>query len=146
MMVVQPIVMVFLAYAVHGHASADRQFYVIFGAGMTGIWMATAFSSATDLQRERGYGTISPVLATSGSIVECHGWTSHGGIRSFAFPAVAFCSDVLCSSGDEATAIGVLGRDMSRNHCLQHWLSLSRGAVGLPLSAFPPHNCPAKFP
>ncbi|RKN04257.1 ABC transporter permease [Streptomyces radicis] len=64
MLFVQPFTMVLLTHYVYGHAGSGASFYVMFGSGMSGMWVATAFSSAGDLGRERGYGTIQPVLAS----------------------------------------------------------------------------------
>lgn len=58
----QPIAMALLTYYVYRRPSGGPSFYVVLGSGMSGMWVATAFSSANDLSRERMYGTIQPVL------------------------------------------------------------------------------------
>lgn len=62
MILVQPITMALLTYYVYGKYSDTASFFVVLGSGMSGMWMATAFSSAGDLGRERTYGTIQSVL------------------------------------------------------------------------------------
>ena len=62
MILIQPIVIATLTYYVYRGSSPDNSFYVILGSGMSGMWMATAFSSAGDIGRERNTGTIHPVL------------------------------------------------------------------------------------
>lgn len=61
MILVQPVMIATLAHFVYGDAGASS-FYVVLGSGMSGMWMATAFSSAGDIGRERNNGTIHPVL------------------------------------------------------------------------------------
>ncbi|QSB16736.1 ABC transporter permease [Natronosporangium hydrolyticum] len=68
MLLIQPITMVLLTYYVYGRVDGAGAFYVVLGSGMAGMWVATAFSSAGDLGRERRYGTILPVLLADASL------------------------------------------------------------------------------
>lgn len=60
--IAQPIAMALLARYLYDPADASAMFFVMLGSGLSGLWVATAFSSAGDLARERWYGTIQPVL------------------------------------------------------------------------------------
>jgi hypothetical protein len=68
MIVVQPVAMVLLTHYVYGGEGAARtSFFVVLGSGLAGMWMATAFSSAGDLGRERGYGMVNTGAESAGS-------------------------------------------------------------------------------
>lgn len=64
LVLVQPVVMATLAFFIHDTVDPATRFFVVLGSGMSGMWVATAFSSAGDLERERFEGTIQPVMAS----------------------------------------------------------------------------------
>lgn len=61
----QPVAMVLLTRYVYDPGDPTARFFVMLGSGLSGVWVATAFSSAGDLNRERFYGTVQPVLLTT---------------------------------------------------------------------------------
>jgi ABC-2 type transport system permease protein len=64
-LIVQPFVVATTAYMVfRGTELTDFTAYVILGGGLSGIWSAMTFSSAGDINRERWYGTLNPLLAS----------------------------------------------------------------------------------
>ncbi|GAA2216518.1 hypothetical protein GCM10009850_119870 [Nonomuraea monospora] len=92
MILVQPVMMATLAHYVYRDASDS--FYVVLGSGMSGMWMATAFSSAGDIGRERGNGTIQPVM-----VAEVPIWVVFAG-RTFGallLSAIPVCVSMLFS-------------------------------------------------
>lgn len=64
-LVVQPLVIATTAYFLYGRVSGhDYATYVLLGGGMAGVWSTMTFSSASDLNRERYYGTLSSLVAS----------------------------------------------------------------------------------
>jgi ABC-2 type transport system permease protein len=62
MMFVQPLMVALLTYYVYDTDDVSKRFFVVIGSGLAGMWVAAAFSSAGDLERERAYGTIQQVI------------------------------------------------------------------------------------
>lgn len=59
----QPFVMTTIAYLVYGSTSPLRLVnYVVLGAGFTTLWSSIVFSSASDINRERYYGTLETIF------------------------------------------------------------------------------------
>lgn len=58
----QPVAMVLLTRYVYDPGDPASRFFVMLGSGLSGVWVATAFSSAGDLNRERWYGTVQAVM------------------------------------------------------------------------------------
>jgi ABC-2 type transport system permease protein len=103
MIVVQPVAMVLLTHYVYGGEGAARtSFFVVLGSGLAGMWMATAFSSAGDLGRERGYGTIQPVLLADVPL-----WVVSAGraLGALALSVVPVVVSVVVSVGVLGTAL-----------------------------------------
>lgn len=64
-LIVQPLVVTTTAYFLYRSATPqDYLIYVVLGGGMAGVWSTMTFSSATDLNRERYYGTMSSLAAS----------------------------------------------------------------------------------
>ncbi len=64
-LIVQPIVIATTAYFLYRDSHVpDYAAYVFLGGGMAGMWSALTFSSASDLNRERYYGTIANLVAS----------------------------------------------------------------------------------
>ncbi|MGD8752809.1 MAG: ABC transporter permease [Anaerolineales bacterium] len=63
-LIVQPFVVATTTYMVYRDARVDDfTAFVVLGGGLSGIWSALTFSSAGDINRERFYGTLEPMLA-----------------------------------------------------------------------------------
>lgn len=62
MIFIQPLMIALLTYAIYDTEDPAGRFFVVIGSGLAGMWVATAFSSAGDLERERAYGTIQHVI------------------------------------------------------------------------------------
>ncbi len=68
-LVVQPFVVATTTYMVYRDAGVDNlAAFVVLGGGLSGIWSALTFSSAGDINRERYYGTLNPMLASPTSL------------------------------------------------------------------------------
>lgn len=70
-LVAQPIVMAVLAYMIYQHTGHTNDFFsfVVLGAGMAGMWSSIIFSSAGDINRERFYGTLGPLVGAPASLL-----------------------------------------------------------------------------
>jgi ABC-2 type transport system permease protein len=61
---VQPFVVTTTTHMVYRDSDVGNlAVYVVLGGGLAGIWSALTFSSAGDINRERYYGTLQPMLA-----------------------------------------------------------------------------------
>ena len=57
--IVNPLFLATLAFFIYGSSSPDRLFhYVVLGSGFMALWSSIVYSSASDVQRERFYGTL----------------------------------------------------------------------------------------
>lgn len=65
LIIVEPMMMAVLAYFVRDPSDTSARFSVVLGSGLSGMWVATAFSSAGDLERERFQGTIPAMLLSA---------------------------------------------------------------------------------
>ena len=69
---VMPLFTATLTYSIYGGQSPERIFqYAVLGSGFMGLWSSIVFSSASDLTRERYYGTLESIFIspTSFSII-----------------------------------------------------------------------------
>lgn len=63
-LVAQPFVIATTAYMVYRDTPVEGfTAFVVLGGGLSGIWSALTFSSAGDINRERFYGTLEPMMA-----------------------------------------------------------------------------------
>ncbi len=68
-LIVQPFVVATTAYMVFRDAGIEEfAAFVVLGGGLAGIWSALTFSSAGDINRERFYGTLEPMLASPSAL------------------------------------------------------------------------------
>lgn len=57
--VVNPLFLATLAFFIYGSSSPERLFqYVVLGSGFMALWSSIVYSSASEVQRERFYGTL----------------------------------------------------------------------------------------
>lgn len=62
---VMPLFTATLTYFIYGGQSPERVFqYAVLGSGFMGLWSSIVFSSASDLTRERYYGTLESIFTT----------------------------------------------------------------------------------
>lgn len=62
---VMPLFTATLTYFIYGGQSPERVFqYAVLGSGFMGLWSSIVFSSASDLTRERYYGTLESIFIT----------------------------------------------------------------------------------
>ncbi|MBN1680173.1 MAG: ABC transporter permease [Anaerolineae bacterium] len=69
-LVFQPFVIATTTYMVYRDANVDDFVaFVVLGGGLSGIWSAMTFSSLGDINRERWFGTLNPMLASPTSLL-----------------------------------------------------------------------------
>ena len=62
---VSPLFTATLTYFIYGGQSPERIFqYAVLGSGFMGLWSSIVFSSASDIARERYYGTLETIFIT----------------------------------------------------------------------------------
>ena len=62
---VMPLFTATLTYFIYGGQSPERVFqYAVLGSGFMGLWSSIVFSSASDLTRERYYGTLESIFTS----------------------------------------------------------------------------------
>lgn len=62
---VMPLFTATLTYFIYGGQSPERIFqYAVLGSGFMGLWSSIVFSSASDLTRERYYGTLESIFTS----------------------------------------------------------------------------------
>lgn len=62
---VMPLFTATLTYLIYGGQSPERVFqYAVLGSGFMGLWSSIVFSSASDLTRERYYGTLESIFTS----------------------------------------------------------------------------------
>ncbi|QTD40099.1 ABC transporter permease [Sporosarcina sp. Te-1] len=63
--VVNPLFLATLAFFIYGGSSPERLFhYVVLGSGFMALWSSIVYSSASEVQRERYYGTLELLFVT----------------------------------------------------------------------------------
>lgn len=62
---ISPLFYATITYFIYGNQSPERIFqYVVLGAGFMGLWTSIVYSSASDINRERMYGTLENIFVS----------------------------------------------------------------------------------
>lgn len=65
---ISPLFYATITYFIYGNQSPERIFqYVVLGAGFMGLWTSIVYSSASDINRERMYGTLENIFVAPAS-------------------------------------------------------------------------------
>ncbi|MGN7476419.1 ABC transporter permease [Solibacillus silvestris] len=65
---VSPLFYATITYFIYGNQSPEKIFqYVVLGAGFMGLWTSIVYSSASDINRERMYGTLENIFVAPAS-------------------------------------------------------------------------------
>lgn len=87
--IAQPLVLGIISYMLYAQSRTPGGFiaFVVLGSGVAGIWSSIAYSSSGDINRERAYGTLEPLLCSASSLflVMCAKVLANGLLSVLAF-------------------------------------------------------------
>jgi ABC-2 type transport system permease protein len=96
---ISPLFYATITYLIYGGQSPDKIFqYVVLGSGFMGLWTSIVFSSASDVNRERMYGTLENIFVAPvsfayilmGKIVGNTIWGLLSMVLSFVYLTIVF--------------------------------------------------------
>ena len=100
---ISPLFYATLTYLIYGAQSSEKVFqYVVLGSGFMGLWTSIVFSSASDVNRERMYGTLENIFVAPvsfayilmGKIIGNTIWGLLSMVLSFVYLTIVFKIDI----------------------------------------------------